>query len=40
MVPRTKITTDLRTVYTAPMVDAATERVAEFEERVRDMFPP
>jgi transposase-like protein len=34
-----KITTDLRTVYTAPTLDAATERFAEFEERWGEKYP-
>ena len=34
-----KITTDLRTVYTAPTLDAATERFAEFEEKWGDRYP-
>ena len=34
-----KITTDLRTVYTAATLDAATERFAEFEERWGDKYP-
>jgi putative transposase len=34
-----KITKDLRTVYTAPTLDAATERFAEFEERWGERYP-
>jgi len=34
-----KITTDLRSVYTAPTLDAATERFAEFEERWGTKYP-
>jgi putative transposase len=34
-----KITTDLRTVYTAATLDAATERFAEFEERWGVKYP-
>jgi transposase-like protein len=34
-----KITTDLRTVYTAPTLDAATERFLEFEERWGPKYP-
>src|ERR1700733_16029680 len=34
-----KITTDLRTVYTAPTLDAATERFSEFEERWGQKYP-
>jgi transposase-like protein len=34
-----KITKDLRTVYTAPTLDAATERFAEFEERWGPKYP-
>lgn len=34
-----KITRDLRTVYTAPTLDAATERFAEFEDRWGGRYP-
>jgi len=34
-----KITTDLRTVYTAPTLDAATERFDEFEEKWGAKYP-
>jgi putative transposase len=34
-----KITRDLRTVYTAPTLDAATERFDEFEERWGERYP-
>jgi len=30
---------DLRAVYTAPSLDAATERFAEFEEKWGEKFP-
>ncbi len=34
-----KITTDLRAVYTAPSIDAATERFDQFEERWGERYP-
>jgi putative transposase len=34
-----KVTTDLRRVYTAPSLDAATERFAEFEEKWGTKYP-
>jgi transposase-like protein len=34
-----KVTTDLRRVYTAPSLDAATERFAEFEEKWGSKYP-
>ena len=34
-----KVTTDLRAVYTAPTLDAATERFSEFEERWGGRYP-
>jgi putative transposase len=34
-----KITTDLRKVYTAPTLDAATERFSEFDEIWGEKYP-